>query len=211
MCCSRCTFDARDGGAQPRRISCDDVLVEGLGVARRGGGPDFEFGKGRAGNLADLAYMGEMEGFSVTVFDMVTASGDDKISSTRIREALKAAQARGSRAPAGPLLGGGGAGRAWRRARPHDGLSHRQHASGSLPGAGLRRLCGARHHHGNDRAVARHDGVANFGIRPMYQIEVPLMETHLFDFDGDLYGKHLIGRADLLYPPRSEVRRPCPP
>ena len=38
---------------------------------------------------------------------------------------------------------------------------------------------------------ARHDGVANFGIRPMYQIEVPLMETHLFDFDGDLYGKHL--------------------
>ena len=42
-----------------------------------------------------------------------------------------------------------------------------------------------------DRAVARHDGVANFGIRPMYQVEVPLMETHLFDFDGDLYGKYL--------------------
>jgi riboflavin kinase/FMN adenylyltransferase len=42
-----------------------------------------------------------------------------------------------------------------------------------------------------DRAVARHDGVANFGIRPMYQVDVPLMETHLFDFDGDLYGKYL--------------------
>ena len=42
-----------------------------------------------------------------------------------------------------------------------------------------------------DRAVARHDGVANFGVRPMYQVAVPLMETHLFDFEGDLYGKYL--------------------
>ena len=42
-----------------------------------------------------------------------------------------------------------------------------------------------------DQIVTRHDGVANFGIRPMYQVTVPLMEAHLFDFDGDLYGKHL--------------------
>jgi len=33
--------------------------------------------------------------------------------------------------------------------------------------------------------------VANFGVRPMYQVNVPLLETHLFDFDGDLYGKYL--------------------
>jgi riboflavin kinase/FMN adenylyltransferase len=43
----------------------------------------------------------------------------------------------------------------------------------------------------NDKVVARHDGVSNFGIRPMYKVTVPLMETHLFDFDGDLYGKYL--------------------
>src|SRR5262250_337451 len=43
----------------------------------------------------------------------------------------------------------------------------------------------------NEKPIGRHDGVANFGIRPMYQIDVPLMEAHLFDFDGDLYGKHL--------------------
>jgi riboflavin kinase/FMN adenylyltransferase len=40
--------------------------------------------------------------------------------------------------------------------------------------------------------LSRHDGVANFGIRPMYETQVPLMEAHLFDFDGDLYGKHLM-------------------
>lgn len=34
-----------------------------------------------------------------------------------------------------------------------------------------------------------HDGVANFGIRPMYRIAQPLLEAHLFDFDGDLYGR----------------------
>lgn len=36
-----------------------------------------------------------------------------------------------------------------------------------------------------------HDGVANFGIRPMYRTARPLLEAHLFDFDGDLYGQVL--------------------
>ncbi len=36
-----------------------------------------------------------------------------------------------------------------------------------------------------------HDGVANFGIRPMYRTVTPLLEAHLFDFNGDLYGQVL--------------------
>ena len=43
----------------------------------------------------------------------------------------------------------------------------------------------------NDKVVSRHGGVANFGIRPMYRITVPMLETNLFDFSGDLYGKYL--------------------
>jgi riboflavin kinase/FMN adenylyltransferase len=43
----------------------------------------------------------------------------------------------------------------------------------------------------NDKAVLARDGVANFGVRPMYEVPVPLLETHLFDFDGDLYGRYL--------------------
>jgi riboflavin kinase / FMN adenylyltransferase len=39
--------------------------------------------------------------------------------------------------------------------------------------------------------VARYDGVANLGIRPMYERPEPLLEAHLFDFDGELYGKHM--------------------
>ena len=34
-----------------------------------------------------------------------------------------------------------------------------------------------------------HDGVANFGVRPMFEDGAPLLEAFLFDFDGDLYGQ----------------------
>lgn len=43
----------------------------------------------------------------------------------------------------------------------------------------------------DERAGAWIDGVANYGVRPMYRIARPLMEVHLFDFDGDLYGREL--------------------
>ena len=34
-------------------------------------------------------------------------------------------------------------------------------------------------------------GVASFGMRPMFEVQTPLFETWLFEFAGDLYGKHL--------------------
>ena len=44
---------------------------------------------------------------------------------------------------------------------------------------------------GEGKLSRSHDGVANFGVRPMYRISRPLLEVHLLDFDGDLYGKIL--------------------
>lgn len=44
---------------------------------------------------------------------------------------------------------------------------------------------------GGGFGALRHDGVASFGIRPMFRTAEPLLETHLFDFDGDLYGRTL--------------------
>src|SRR6185312_8067316 len=63
-------FDAAMA-ARPAPEFVTRVLLEGLGASCIVVGPDFEFGKGRAGNLATLQYMGEMEGFSVTCFDML--------------------------------------------------------------------------------------------------------------------------------------------
>jgi riboflavin kinase/FMN adenylyltransferase len=56
---------------------------------------------------------------------------------------------------------------------------------------------------GRDAPVWR-DGVANLGIRPMWQTDEPVLETFLFDFSGDLYGRHL--RVQLVDFLRGEQR-----
>jgi riboflavin kinase/FMN adenylyltransferase len=167
------------------------VLLDGLGASGVVVGRDFEFGKGRAGNLATLAYMGAMEGFSVTAFDTVLAAASEKISSTDIRAALKAARPE----EAARLLG-----RYWAvEARVEHGDArgrtfgfptanmHLGHCLAPAFGVYAVRVDILD----NERAVGRHDGVANFGVRPMYRTPTPLLETHLFDFDGDLYGRYL--------------------
>ena len=184
------TFD----GEMARRAPQDfvrNVLVAGLGIRGVVVGHDFEFGQKRAGNLATLTQMGAQEGFSVTAFDTVTASGDEKISSTLIRQLLKQAKPE----EAARLLG-----HAWAvEARVEHGDArgrkmgfptanmHLGHCLAPAFGVYAVRVAILE----GDKVVSRHDGVANFGVRPMYQVDVPLLETHLFDFDGDLYGKYL--------------------
>ena len=187
------TFDASMAGrTAPEFVR--DVLVKGLGAKSVVVGPDFEFGKGRGGNLSTLRERGAADGFSVTCFEMVTTEGA-KISSTRIREALAAARPE----EAAMLLGrwwaiearvehGDGRGRTMGFPTANMHLGHCFAPAFGVYAVRVSIMDGA------DEAamVSRHDGVANFGIRPMYQTKVPLMEAHLFDFDGDLYGRHLM-------------------
>ena len=165
--------------------------MEGLGISGAVVGHDFEFGKGRAGNLAVLSYMSEMEGFTVTAFDTVTTGGDEKISSSLIRKLLREARPE----EAARLLGhwwavearvehGDARGRQMGFPTANMHLGHCLAPAYGVYAVKVSIL-------DNDRIVARLDGVANFGIRPMYEVQVPLMETHLFDFSGDLYGKYL--------------------
>jgi riboflavin kinase / FMN adenylyltransferase len=199
------TFD-RDMARRTPEDFVLNVLVAGLGISAAVVGHDFEFGQKRAGNLATLAYMGEMEGFSVTAFDTVTASGDEKISSTLIRRLLKEAKPE----EAARLLGhpwavearvehGDARGRKMGFPTANMHLGHCLAPAFGVYAVRVNILEG-------DRAVARHDGVANFGIRPMYQVEVPLMETHLFDFDGDLYGKYLAVELIRYIRPEAKFR-----
>jgi len=196
-------------GEMARRSPQDfvqNVLVAGLGIGGVVVGHDFEFGQKRAGNLATLSLLGGQEGFSVTAFDTVTASGDEKISSTLIRQLLKQAKPE----EAARLLG-----HAWAvEARVEHGDArgrkmgfptanmHLGHCLAPAFGVYAVRVAVLE----GDKVVARHDGVANFGIRPMYQVDVPLLETHLFDFDGDLYGKYL--SVELIRYIRPEAKFP---
>jgi riboflavin kinase/FMN adenylyltransferase len=58
----------------------------------------------------------------------------------------------------------------------------------------------------DDKVEARRLGVASFGVRPMFRVSEPLLETWLFDFDGDLYGKHL--SVELVSYLRPELELP---
>jgi len=183
-------FDAEMAGRSAADF-VEEVLLKGLGASGVVVGPDFEFGKGRAGKFSTLEKMGLAQGFSVTCFDMVT-TGNVKISSTRIRDALKAARPE----EAASLLGhwwavearvehGDGRGRTMGFPTANMHLGHCLAPAFGVYAVRVTIM-------DNDRPVGRHDGVANFGIRPMYETKVPLMEAHLFDFDCDLYGKHLL-------------------
>jgi riboflavin kinase/FMN adenylyltransferase len=181
-----------------------DVLVEGLGVGCVVVGADFQFGKSRAGNAAVLAYMGEMEGFGVDVFAPVAAHGAEKISSSEIRAALKA----GRPEEAARLLG-----HDWTiEARVEEG--DKRGRTLGFPTANMRLDGYLKPAFGvyavratiieDDKPAGTHAGVANLGIRPMFKSDAPLLETYLFDFAGDLYGKHLA--VELVSYLRPEMR-----
>ncbi|MDE3117082.1 MAG: bifunctional riboflavin kinase/FMN adenylyltransferase, partial [Pseudomonadota bacterium] len=162
------------------------VLVSGLGVAGVAVGAEFRFGRGRAGDAAILAYLGGKEGFKVIAYDPVEAKsgglGDGKISSTRIREALKA----GHPEEAARLLG-----HWWsieshvehgdKRGRVIGFPTINMRWEGSLAPAFGVYAVRAMLLDGDEPTGHRFDGVANFGIRPMFQIPAPLLETYLFD------------------------------
>jgi riboflavin kinase / FMN adenylyltransferase len=161
-----------------------DVLVNELAVAHVVIGKDFRFGKGRAGDASVLGYMGEMEGFGTTVFSPVIADGQVKISSTDIREALKA----GKPDEAARLLGH------WWRVGGHVAQGEKRGRLIGYPTANLKieqtlqpafGIYAVRAHLPDGRVF---DGAASFGIRPTFALDSPLLEVHLFGFSGDLYG-----------------------
>lgn len=168
-----------------------DVLVKGLGVKGVVVGSDFQFGKGRGGNPDTLRAAGKKFGFAVDIFEPVIEHGDDKISSTDIRDALKA----GKPEVAAKLLGH------WWSVESRVEHGDKRGRIIGVPTANMRITDTLKPAYGiyavratvfdEDKPVLRRDGVASFGIRPMYVTQEPLLETWLFDFDGDLYGKHM--------------------
>ncbi len=168
-----------------------DVLAQGLHVGCIVVGSDFRFGQGRGGDGTLLGYMGEMEGFGVDIFPTVMAGIEEKISSTLIRSLLK----RGMPEEAARLLGHpfaieGRVEHGEKRGRTLGFPTLNQHLDGYIrPAFGIYAVrCSVMN---EDVVVARFNGVANLGIRPMFEAPEPLLETYLLDFDGDLYGAHV--------------------
>jgi riboflavin kinase/FMN adenylyltransferase len=178
-------FDARLA-AMSAEAFVREVLLERLSAREVWVGPGFRFGKGRAGDIETLRSVGDASGFSAGEIEPVRLDGE-RVSSTRIRTALQA----GDFTSAARLLG-------------------RSYAIGNrvVRGRQLGRTLGF------PTANLRFDGktpplsgifatwvhgvgarpwpsVSSFGTRPTVNGVEPLLEAHLFDFDGDLYGRRI--------------------
>lgn len=171
------------------------ILVDGLGIAHLVVGDDFRFGCDRSGDYRLLQQAGSQGGF--TVEDTATVEvGGERVSSTRIREALQ----RGDFELAQTLLGKPyritgrvAPGRALGRQLGAPTANVRLHRYRSpLVGVYTVRATATD---GSELAAGRAeiDGVANVGFRPTVEGEgaQPLLEVNLFDFSGDLYGREL--------------------
>ena len=163
-----------------------DVLVKRLAVREVWVGPEFRFGKGRSGDIALLKAMGAEFGFSAHEIEPVQLDGE-RVSSTRIRAALTT----GDFDSATRLLGrpyaiGGHVVRGQQLGRTLGYPTANLRYGGKTPA--LRGIYATWVH-----GVAEHPwpSVSSFGTRPTVDGVEPLLEAHLFDFDGDLYGRRI--------------------
>lgn len=176
------------------------VLAEGLAVRHVVVGDNFCFGRKRQGNTALLEQLGRQQGFGVTVVKRIMASGAEPYSSTHVRLQLQS----GNPTRAALLLG-----RYWEiEGRVRHGAKRGRElgiptANIALddilwPAFGIYAVRAKLDRTGDGPWMS---GVANVGISPMFGYEKPLLEVHLFDFTGDLYGKHLrVALVDYLRP-----------
>jgi len=180
-----------------------EVLVAALGAKAVVVGYDFVFGNKRRGTAALLTAEGAKHGFAVKIVAPVAAAGGVIYSSTHIREHLVAGRPR----EAAALLG-----RPWEidgRVDVGDKLGRTigfptaniDLADYLRPAPGVYAVRAGIEDGGK---VEWHDGAANLGWRPTVGGKDLRLETHLFDFSGDLYGKHL--RVALIERLRPEQR-----
>jgi len=176
------------------------VLADGLGVRHAAVGFDFTFGKGRSGSPEALRAYGETLGFTVSVTPRIDDPDGLKLSSSAVREALKAGDmARATAILGRPFAIRGDVVRGDKRGRTI-GVPTANIEMGDYmrPAYGV---YATRTRLADGRIV---DGVASLGVRPMFAVEKPLLEVWLFDFDGDLYGQTI--ETQLIAFLRGEAR-----
>ncbi len=195
-------FDDQQAAESPEGFA-RRVLVDVLGAQRIVVGEDFHFGRGRTGNVSLLREIGRQHDFDVEPLELLER-GDgvaEPLSSTAIRRAMAGGQVELAAAmlgrpfqARGPVVQGDQRGRllGFPTANvevpnaiclPADGV----YAGWYLRPDGDRRAC-----------------AINLGRRPTFyeHADHSLLEAHLLDFTGDLYGEH--ARVEFTHFLRSE-------
>lgn len=168
---------------------CADILAGELGLRHVTVGADFCFGKDRAGDTDLLQKLAPELGFGVTIAELIETKGM-AVSSTKIREAL----ADGRPENAAEMLGhwhriDGPVIRGDQRGRELGYPTANMSIDGLFPpkfGVYAVKVDVLTGEH-----AGSYTGVASAGVRPMFGENHPNIETHVFDFAGDLYGAEL--------------------
>lgn len=181
----------------------DDVIVAGLGARHVVVGYDFSFGRDRGGNIRLLAAKAKESGFGFLSVEPVASADAVIYSSTAIRNHLTS----GKPGHAAALLG-----------RPFEiegkvvqgdqiGRTIGFPTANVLLGEYIRPAFGiyaVRVGVETKSGTLWHDAAANLGTRPTVGGTRPLLEPHLFNFSGDLYGQRI--RVAFIEYIRPEVR-----
>jgi riboflavin kinase/FMN adenylyltransferase len=180
------------------------ILVKGFNLRWLLVGDDFRFGARRAGDVVMLKQAARNLGFEVEAIASVMLGGE-RVSSTAVRTALQEGDlARAARLLDRPYSISG-------RVVPGDGLGRKlgfptanvQMKHNRPPLTGIFAVEVAVQANGTGERLLR--GAASLGVRPtVVQGGRPVLEVHLFDYDGDLYRRHL--RVDFLQKLRDEEK-----
>lgn len=165
-------------------------------------GDDFRFGNGRLGDFALMEKIAAERGFDVQAVHSVMHDGV-RISSTAIRAALSAGQLRTAQrylgrhySMSGRVVHGDQVGRKLGFPTANIQVKHAR-----LPLSGIYVV----QVHAEGLGVLQ--GVASLGVRPTVKQDArPVLEVHLFEFEQQIYGKHL--RVEFLQKLRDEEKYP---
>jgi riboflavin kinase/FMN adenylyltransferase len=154
-------------------------------------GADFRLGKDRAGDVDFLRALGRELDYTIHVIDL-EQDDRERISSTRIRDAMAAGQIREVTDLLGdyPFLQGSvveGARRGHTIGFPTANVQ--VDAEKLLPANGVYAVW----IHVDGQV---HPAVANIGVRPTFEETTKTIEVHIFDFDRNIYGRPV--RVDLV-------------
>ena len=171
--------------SQPPQDFVQQILIDGLAASHIVIGYNFQFGQLRKGGIDTI----RDAGLDVTVIKKVSGSkATGEISSSHIRKRLQDGQIEEARAILGwpweirgEIIYGDQRGRELGYPTANMGMGDAVH-----PAYGVY-ACRAK----IEGEKYWYHGAANIGIRPMFKVDSALVETYIFDFDRDIYGKTL--------------------
>jgi riboflavin kinase/FMN adenylyltransferase len=166
----------------------DDFLVKVLGVREVRIGRDFCFGAGREGNLAKLQIKGEQHGFAVEGVEEVRIHGM-RVSSSLVRNGITKGAMRATTVALGRTYFVDGRVATGRKLGRRIGFPtvNLDPANDLFPGSGVY-VTTCRF----ESFSRSFESVTNIGVRPtLYENYATTIESHIFDFDSNVYGENV--------------------